>query len=389
MKSPSNLCKICGFKASGNHYQCLSCLRCKTFFRRAVLQHQSTNCENPDQCKQPVVKRLCRGCRYKKCLDMGMSIKSLQPKRDIIGVRAAEKPRTSINYNSELVEFIVGLTRTDERIRRKKFNLIRLKQEAQKLSATVCGVQYRTYDKVGGKDLMLMAKADVAIVTQIESITMMEWANTLVEFQGLPLSERMVLLKRFSVHHLLIEHGYYTARSGLRDIWLISNGSYMPKTVNEMPDEVKKGIPQERMWRQEKLYTRMTNRCIDEVASPFGKLKLMPQELITLKIIMLFNFGNHFHSDKSDFTISETSRIRLNKLKDKVIKSMFEYYKCINYKNYEERFGNLILTISGIFSASSTLLETYQIMRLFDLAVFDHISEQLLFNAVNLNPNYI
>lgn len=37
----------------------------------------------------------------------------------------------------------------------------------------------------------------------------------------------------------------------------------------------------------------MTDSCIDEVAMPLRRLKLMPEELVALKIIMLFRYGNH------------------------------------------------------------------------------------------------
>lgn len=43
----------------------------------------------------------------------------------------------------------------------------------------------------------------------------------------------------------------------------------------------------------------MTDRCIDEVARPFRKLKLMPEEVLTLKIIMLFNCGNHMRESNT------------------------------------------------------------------------------------------
>jgi hypothetical protein len=67
--------------------------------------------------------------------------------------------------------------------------------------------------------------------------------------------------------------------------------------------------------------------------------------------------------------------------KNRVIAGLFQHYQNIRLKNYEERFGNVILTVSGISSAASAMFESYQVMRLFKITVFDQISEHLLFDA--------
>ena len=155
----------------------------------------------------------------------------------------------------------------------------------------------------------------------------------------------------------------------------------MPRQVNILPEESKRCVAEDRKWRQEKLYTEMTNRCIDEVVYPLRRLRLSPEELCALKIIMLFNCGNHFHTEESLSFISEESRRIIIEIKNKVIAGLFQHYQHIRYENYEERFGNVLLSISGIVSAASALQESYTLMRLFSIVPFDQISEHLLFDA--------
>jgi len=66
------------------------------------------------------------------------------------------------------------------------------------------------------------------------------------------------------------------------NFFLIKNFSFSKTLVTE-----------DRKWRQEKLYKQMTDRCIDGLVIPLRRLQLTPEELVTLKILLLFSCGNH------------------------------------------------------------------------------------------------
>ncbi|KAK6105729.1 Zinc finger C4 type (two domains) family protein [Brugia pahangi] len=69
----SNLCAVCGDKASGNHYGVLSCEGCKGFFRRNIQKKMIYTCYNGGNCIVNVENRnKCQPCRLKKCLSVGM-----------------------------------------------------------------------------------------------------------------------------------------------------------------------------------------------------------------------------------------------------------------------------------------------------------------------------
>lgn len=129
---------------------------------------------------------------------MGMSKTFLRPKRDVIKFRKGHK---TFNPNipaldDNLLHIIKSLTAMDKKIRKKKFETIRIKQEAQKLAKQVNpGRMEEPANEPHG--MPLMAKPDVAIVTQIEVLMMLEWTRHIPEFQTLPLADRVTLMKRY------------------------------------------------------------------------------------------------------------------------------------------------------------------------------------------------
>uniref|UniRef100_A0A7E4V8U0 Nuclear receptor domain-containing protein n=1 Tax=Panagrellus redivivus TaxID=6233 RepID=A0A7E4V8U0_PANRE len=92
----STLCMVCDGPANGIHFKALSCAACNAFFRRSVAENRRYICRESGHCKISHKDRcLCRACRLKKCLKVGMDPAAVQPQRDAIGSKR-KKIRTPI-----------------------------------------------------------------------------------------------------------------------------------------------------------------------------------------------------------------------------------------------------------------------------------------------------
>ncbi|KAG8433948.1 hypothetical protein GDO86_012346 [Hymenochirus boettgeri] len=69
----NEVCSVCGDKASGFHYNVLSCEGCKGFFRRSVIKNAKYTCKNNGKCQMDMyMRRKCQECRLRKCRQAGM-----------------------------------------------------------------------------------------------------------------------------------------------------------------------------------------------------------------------------------------------------------------------------------------------------------------------------
>lgn len=70
-------CVVCGDKATGYHYRCITCEGCKGFFRRTIQKnlHPSYSCKYDSCCIiDKITRNQCQLCRFKKCISVGMAI---------------------------------------------------------------------------------------------------------------------------------------------------------------------------------------------------------------------------------------------------------------------------------------------------------------------------
>lgn len=70
-------CHVCNDAASGLHFGAFTCEGCKGFFRRMMNEQKVPRCDNDGKCDITNKNRnSCRACRFKKCLEVGMDLKS-------------------------------------------------------------------------------------------------------------------------------------------------------------------------------------------------------------------------------------------------------------------------------------------------------------------------
>ncbi|XP_064876469.1 thyroid hormone receptor beta isoform X3 [Oncorhynchus nerka] len=70
------LCVVCGDKATGYHYRCITCEGCKGFFRRTIQKNLNPTyaCKYEAKCIiDKVTRNQCQECRFKKCITVGMA----------------------------------------------------------------------------------------------------------------------------------------------------------------------------------------------------------------------------------------------------------------------------------------------------------------------------
>lgn len=67
------ICGVCGDRATGFHFNAMTCEGCKGFFRRSMKRKALFTCPFNGDCRiTKDNRRHCQACRLKRCVDIGM-----------------------------------------------------------------------------------------------------------------------------------------------------------------------------------------------------------------------------------------------------------------------------------------------------------------------------
>ncbi|XP_048201781.1 nuclear receptor subfamily 1 group I member 2-like [Perognathus longimembris pacificus] len=105
------ICRVCGDKANGYHFNVMSCEGCKGFFRRAMKRNVQLRCPfRKGTCEiTRKTRRQCQACRLRKCLDSGMKKEMIMSEAAVEQRRALIKRRKKARMEAQ-PSTVPGLT---------------------------------------------------------------------------------------------------------------------------------------------------------------------------------------------------------------------------------------------------------------------------------------
>ncbi|XP_044068177.1 vitamin D3 receptor A isoform X4 [Siniperca chuatsi] len=97
-RNAPRICGVCGDKATGFHFNAMTCEGCKGFFRRSMKRKAAFTCPFNGSCTiTKDNRRHCQACRLKRCIDIGMmkefilTDEEVQRKKELILKRKEEE----------------------------------------------------------------------------------------------------------------------------------------------------------------------------------------------------------------------------------------------------------------------------------------------------------
>lgn len=216
------LCVVCGDKASGYHYNALTCEGCKGFFRRSITKNAVYKCKSGGNCEMDMyMRRKCQECRLRKCKEMGMLAECLlteiQCKSKRLRKNTKASPRPSTGDDAE------GADNADSKQVTSSIKLPKEKVEISKEQQTLMKVIVDAYNRhqipqdIAKKLLQEQYSADENFLLLTEMATsqvqvLVEFTKNIPGFLSLDREDQIALLKGSAVEAMFLRSAQVFSR---------------------------------------------------------------------------------------------------------------------------------------------------------------------------------
>ncbi|XP_043222644.1 hepatocyte nuclear factor 4-gamma-like isoform X2 [Amphibalanus amphitrite] len=326
--SPLNqLCAICNDKATGKHYNVISCDGCKGFFRRSVRKNQKYACRYGRSCTVDREKRNhCRYCRLKKCFRAGMRKEAVQNERDRISSR-----RPSFEEPADVSGLSVQL-------------LLRAELASRQIDSTRLGSR-----EADVADRRVATHADVFDSMKQQLLILVEWAKCIPAFLQLCLEDQIALLRTHAGEHLLLGASWRSRH--LHGFVLLGNSSVVTRGAQDVS------------------MNKIGGRLMDEIIRPLQEMRVDQTEYSALKAIVFFDPA------ACRGCAGDTGRIERYRHQ---IQLNLEDYIADQESARRGRFGALLLILPSLQSIAREMVEQLHLLKFFGTAKMDNLLVEML-----------
>uniref|UniRef100_A0A0R3PPY3 Nuclear receptor domain-containing protein n=1 Tax=Angiostrongylus costaricensis TaxID=334426 RepID=A0A0R3PPY3_ANGCS len=383
---------VCCDEASGRHYGVVACFGCKGFFRRTVrldVVSYTISCSYIS-----AGRNVCRSCRYKKCLDVGMEPDAIRPDRDKTGRQ--KNPRRNVvmkklsgtsmindlpcvnkrddsdenptspsscaesapAVDSQPCPFDEILTTLHE-IERICLQLRDVAPVSPILLPTLLNCVHRPSFITPRSQMIFDASNGEANLTTINEnvrrmiVFVFDYANTLKPIADILPEEKIALVRNCVTPFSLLMLSFYSAKSDCDEIFLPSGHTLGSDLCSKCGS-----------------FRAVRRAFVDQVVLQLRKLHISETEFLALKAIMAL--------DPNVKGLSMKSSGQLLVGRESVQNALFSHLMIRHHASEATaRFGHLLLLIASVTKISSMMIGLLQFSR--DMSVpVDPLIEELL-----------
>lgn len=329
-------CQVCHHDGSAKiHFGVQVCSACTAFFRRTVSKDHRYRCNGNSACEVvSTIRKMCKSCRYAKCLAVGMKKDSVQKYRDIYGKRESQ-PSTSTSESpkrfpilDELVSNYIHLENVRQVIHRDATKSVFVKSTPRALN-------YKESISVFLKEYNLVEDLIV---------------NSFPDFAKFPNDQKRILLRHSYLQFVLLEGGHFACKNGRSDITYLPSGDFIdcvhPETYYNDPD----GLQPISAEDAAKMFASSFDTYRRNVTHPMVKDKIDQFEFLALAALTLFDTGLEGQSDES---IEVCRRMR-----ESIQREVLQYCKLTRSElDSSIRMGNMMSILPNLQRAAQRFHE--------------------------------
>lgn len=246
-------CAVCRSAAIGYHYNVPSCNGCKTFFRRTIVNGKRFICMNKTNCldgNDDESKRMCKACRFGRCVEVGMdptairaSVKTTEGRFLLEEVSRKQKTRgTEVKSNEDFLSNVIKqLTYLEKKAEELHFTAIPLGYEDLRTLSEILhlGPEFDSY-RIQNLTPILDKKPKVVCMTYMHSalLASVESSKTFEFNSKLSHEAKMIFVKHVALIGSIMMSASFSMHLKKSDVLLLPDGTIYGNTVGCMGDEL-------------------------------------------------------------------------------------------------------------------------------------------------------